>query len=84
MNNEEKILAALGRMENNIAELKGDMAEVKADVAELKGDMAEVKADISEIKHTLDCVDTNVRKMWNHLTGHEDRLEDIEDTLKIM
>ena len=40
----------LERLEADVAEVKGDVAELKAGQARLEGDMAEVKGDVAELK----------------------------------
>ena len=50
MNNDEKILAILSKMQTDFSQMQTDVAELKTDVAELKTDVAELKTDVAELK----------------------------------
>ena len=43
VNNEEKILEILGRIEGDVSELKSDVSELKSDVSELKKRTAKIE-----------------------------------------
>ena len=67
VNNEDKILAMLERMEERqsktesiLVQIQADVTDLKADVTDLKSDMVVVKADISEIKEQVQDIDTSI------------------------
>ena len=69
-------------MKGDIAELKSDMTEVKgdivglkSDVAELKSDMAEVKSDIVELKSDMTVVKTDIIDLRNDMNTMEGRID---------
>jgi len=53
MNNEEKILKILERMEGDIGELKSDVGGLKDDVGGLKSDVGGLKSDVAELKGSM-------------------------------
>ena len=56
MNNDEKILAILSKMQTDFSQMQTDVAELKTDVAELKTDVAELKERTTRIEITQENV----------------------------
>lgn len=54
MNNEDKILEMLTRMEADITGMKDDITGMKADIAGIKQEQAAMRETIAEMKETLD------------------------------
>jgi hypothetical protein len=70
VNNEEKILTILERMET--------------DIGDIKQRMDRMETEVSDIKLTTDRIDFTTRRTWTHLIKHEIRLHEAEDKLKQM
>lgn len=62
-------------MKGDIAELKSDMTEVKGDIVELKSDMAVVKSDIVELKSDMTVVKTDIIDLRNDMNTMEGRID---------
>lgn len=65
MNNEEKILEILGRIEGDVSTLKGDVSTLKGDVSTLKNDVSILKDDMAGVKSRLDGHDLRLQRIEN-------------------
>ncbi|MDE6640817.1 MAG: hypothetical protein K2K63_09850 [Acetatifactor sp.] len=66
-------------LQEDMSEVKGDIAELKADVRELQEDMSEVKADIAELQVTVGNVQIGMKKIQIQAeTDFSPRLQNIE------
>lgn len=57
------ILEKLGQIDENVQEMKADIAELKSDVAVLKAEMQEVKKEISVLKKEMEEVKSRLVKL---------------------
>ncbi len=71
MNNEEKILAILEKMQGDISGLKEDVSGLKEDVSGLKEGQARLEADVSGIKVRLDM---DVQRQLNLLAEGQEEI----------
>ena len=69
-------------MKNDMAVIKGDIVELKGDVAELKSDMAvvksdivELKGDVTELKSDMAVVKTDIIDQRNDMNTMEGRID---------
>ena len=53
VNNEDKILAMLEKMDSRLERLEGDVSTLKGDVSTLKGDVSILKEGQAEIRDTV-------------------------------
>ena len=60
MNNEEKILVLLERMDQRLGTLEDGQAELKTDVAGLKAGISALEADVSVLKEDVSGLKTDV------------------------
>lgn len=67
MNNEEKILTLLERMDQRLDKLEAGQAKLEADVSELKAGQVKIQEDVSEIK-------TDVKYIWEEIDRFSDRI----------
>jgi len=60
MNNEEKILGLLEKMDARMNNLEQGQVELKQDISKLDSRVASIETDVSDIKENLDEVRTSV------------------------
>ncbi|MDE5591326.1 MAG: hypothetical protein K2J60_19645 [Acetatifactor sp.] len=66
-------------LQEDMTEVKADIADLKADVRELQEDMTEVKADIVELQVTVGNLQIGMKKMQIQMeTDFSPRLQNIE------
>lgn len=53
MNNEEKILGILERIDQRLGDVESDMSEMKNDISGLKTDMSDMKTEVSDMNQRL-------------------------------
>lgn len=73
MTNEEKILAALGNIQQDINGIKSNMAEMKDDLKGLHTEMREVKDDLKGLHAQVDRMETDLIRVKAHLEVEVER-----------